>query len=67
MACVGVKAERSIRRSGNRLIATKIRMDFVFGGGIFCERAGVVGKAGFSGVFVGWEIAGLDRCREGGI
>jgi hypothetical protein len=27
----------------------------------------VLGKAAFSGVFDGWEIAGLDRCREGGI
>jgi hypothetical protein len=56
-----------VRGTGNRLIAMKIRTDSVFGGQFFCGWAFVLGKAAFSGVFDGWEIAGLDRCREGGI
>ena len=67
MAGIVVKTESVVRGTGNRLIAMKIRTDWVFGGQFFCGWAFVLGKAAFSGVFDGWEIAGLDRCREGGI
>jgi hypothetical protein len=40
---------------------------FGFWRAVFCGWAFLLGKAAFSGVFDGWEIAGLDRCREGGI